>query len=47
MYLKGKEKKWMIVVMCKETETIKKKNWYFKKMYYKIDNLILSVLNSM
>ena len=26
MYLKGKEKKWMIVVMCKETETIKKKN---------------------
>ena len=25
MYLKGKGKKWMIVVMCKETETIKKK----------------------
>ena len=38
----------MIVIICEERETIKKikKNWYFNVIYYKIDNLMWSVLKN-
>ena len=42
MYFEDEERKWTVIVMCKERKTIKKysKFWYFNQMYYKIDNLI-------
>ena len=47
-YLKDEGKEWVVVVVCKERQTIKKikKNWYFNKMYSKIDSLMLGVLKN-
>ena len=39
-YPEDKGKKWMVVVVCEERETIKKNLKYFNEMCCKINNLI-------
>ena len=48
MYFENEVREWMMIVVCKERETIKniKKNWYFNEMLRKIDNLICDVLKN-
>ena len=43
--LRKKKKEWMVIIMCEERETIKKK-WYFNEIYYKINNLMWNILKS-